>query len=64
LGGTVTFRAGGDGGGVLLGWRRKGMGIIPEHPLRSNYLSRDVPHLSVDSLLAIIQVLRSYDLAI
>jgi hypothetical protein len=44
--------------------KKRELGVNLGRPFRSNYLLRDAPLLSIDSLLAIIQVLRSYELTI
>jgi hypothetical protein len=44
--------------------KKRELGVIPVRPLISSYLFRDTPLLSVDTIMAIIQVLRSYELAI
>jgi hypothetical protein len=52
--------------GRVTAWveKKRELRVIPVCPLISNYLFRDIPHLSVDTVLAIIQVLRSYELTI
>jgi hypothetical protein len=44
--------------------KKRKLRAIPVRPLRPNYLFRDDSLLSVEGILAIIQVLRSYDLTI
>jgi len=44
--------------------KKRELGVNLGRPFRSNSLFRDAPLLSIDSLLAIIQVLRNYELTV